>query len=93
MEFEWDEIKAAANIDKHGVSFEEARTVFENPRSAIFEDEAHSQTELREIIIGHSDRNRVLLVSFTERETVIRIISARVATRRERINYEENTFS
>ena len=64
--FEWDEAKALANQQKHGVSFEEAATVFANPLAAIFDDPDHSQDELREIIVGHSDRNRVLIVSFTD---------------------------
>jgi uncharacterized DUF497 family protein len=92
MEFEWNEFKAATNIQKHGVSFEEAQTVFSNPLAVIFDDEAHSSEEQREIIIGHSRNNRLLLVSFTERSKVIRIISARLATRTEREDYEQNAF-
>ena len=88
--FEWDEAKALANQQKHGVSFEEAATVFANPLAAIFDDPDHSQDELREIIVGHSDRNRVSIVSFTERGGAVRIISARAATPRERKAYEEN---
>jgi hypothetical protein len=93
MQFEWDPDKAASNLNKHGVRFEEATTVFANPLALIFEDEEHSQDELREIIIGHSERNRLLLVSFTERQSSLRIISARVATRQERDDYEQNAFS
>ena len=74
--FEWDETKAEANQKKHGVSFEEAATVFASPLAAIFDDQDHSQDEVREIIVGHSDRNRVLIVSFTERGPAVRIISA-----------------
>lgn len=93
MEFEWDESKAATNFKKHGVSFEEAKTVFDNPLAVIFDDQTHSSiNEQREIIIGHSRQNRLLLVSFTERSNNIRIISARLATRREREDYERNTF-
>ena len=92
MEFEWDEAKAAANLKKHGVGFEEAKTVFDNPLAVIFDDEAHSVDEQREIIIGHSQQNRLLLVSFTDRPNTIRIISARLATRKEREDYEENAF-
>ncbi|NJN91098.1 MAG: BrnT family toxin [Leptolyngbyaceae cyanobacterium SL_5_14] len=92
MEFEWGESKAAANLKKHGVSFEEAATVFDNVLAVIFDDEAHSEGERREIIIGHSQNNRLLLISFTERSNVIRIISARLATRRERKDYEQNAF-
>jgi hypothetical protein len=87
--FTWDLVKAANNITKHGVSFEEAQTVFDDPFAVIFDDEAHSAQELREIIIGHSTRNRLLLVSFTERANTIRIISARRATHREERDYEK----
>lgn len=89
MEFEWDETKAAINLKKHGVNFQEATTVFENPLAIIFDDEEHSIDENREIIIGHSRNNRLLLVSYPERPNAIRIISARLATRREREDYEE----
>ena len=89
MNFEWDEAKADSNLQKHGVSFEEARTVFENPLAVIFDDVSHSESEDREIIIGHSSQNRLLLVCFTERASAVRIISARTATRRERTDYEE----
>ncbi len=89
MKCEWDNAKAIANLRKHGVSFEEAQTVFDNPLAVIFDDEAHSFDELREIIIGHSQRNRLLIISFTERSTNIRIISARIATRTEREKYEQ----
>jgi uncharacterized protein len=92
MEFEWDESKAKANLQKHGVSIEEAQTVFDNSLAVIFDDEAHSVDEKREIIIGHSRNNRLLLISFTERPNAIRIISARLATRREREDYEQNAF-
>jgi hypothetical protein len=92
MEFEWDETKATVNLKKHGVSFEEAKTVFDNPLALIFEDEAHSIGEQREIIIGHSRPNRLILVCFTERSNAIRIISARLATPIEREDYEQNTF-
>jgi uncharacterized DUF497 family protein len=90
MEFEWDEGKAASNNKKHGVTFEEAATVFGDPLAAIFDDEAHSKDEQREIIVGYSDKNRLLLVSFTERGDRIRIISARRATKQERKGHEEN---
>jgi uncharacterized protein len=92
MEFEWDQSKAASNVKKHGVSFEEAKTVFDNPLAAIFDDEAHSVGEQREIIIGHSQRNRLLLIAFTERSGNVRIISARLATRQEREDYEQNAL-
>jgi len=91
VQFEWDQRKAASNLRKHGISFNEAITVFRDQLAAIFDDEAHSATEHREIIIGHSTRGRLLLVCFTEKtENVVRIISARLATRREREDYEEN---
>jgi len=92
MKFEWDESKADANLKKHGVSFEEAKTVFDNPMAIIFDDEAHSIDEQREIIIGHYRENRLLLVSFTERSISVRIISARLVTRKEREDYEQNAF-
>ena len=88
MEFEWDEDKAVSNELKHNVSFEEARTVFTNPLAVIFDDEEHSDDEAREITIGHSQKNRLLLVNFTERSNIIRIINARRATRNERKEYE-----
>jgi uncharacterized DUF497 family protein len=89
LEFEWDEDKAAANQKKHRVTFEEAATVFSDPLAAIFDDEVHSEDEQREIIIGHSAENQLLLVCFTERVGAIRIISARRATKRECRDYEE----
>ena len=89
--FTWDEEKAAANHKKHDVSFEEAQTVFGDPLAVIFDDEAHSDSGPREIIIGHSVRNRLLLVCFVERDDGIRVISARKATARERSDYEEGT--
>lgn len=92
MEFEWDQLKAIANLKKHGVSFEEAKTVFDNPLAVIFDDEAHSKDESREIIMGHSQQSRLLLVAFTERSNNIRIISARLVTRKEREDYEQNAL-
>jgi uncharacterized protein len=90
LEFEWDKDKAASNQKKHRISFDEAATVFTDPLAAIFDDEVHSQEERREVIVGHSAKNRILLVSFTERAGAIRIISARQATKKERRDYEEN---
>jgi uncharacterized protein len=92
MEFEWDQAKAAINLKKHGVSFEEAKTVFDNSLAVIFDDEAHSIDEQREIIIGHSRQNRLLLIAFIERSGNVRIISARLATRQEREDYEQNAL-
>ena len=91
--FEWNSRKAASNLRRHGVSFEETSTVFSDPLARIFDDEDHSSRERREIIVGHSVRNRLLLVSFVERGDVIRIISARKATRNERKDYEEGVKS
>lgn len=92
MKFEWDESKKRSNLEKHGISFEEAQTIFENPLAAIFDDPQHSIGEIREIIIGHSSQNQLLLVSFPERCGVIRLISARLATRKESEDYEQNRF-
>jgi len=91
LRFEWERDKAASNLEKHGVSFDEASTVFDDPLARIFDDEDHSLDERREIIVGHSILNHMLVVSFVERaEDVIRIISVRKATRREHSDYEEN---
>jgi len=93
MHFEWDPRKAAINVHKHQVSFDEALTVFNKPLARIHDDEDHSIDEQREIIIGYSVLNRLLVVCFTERaENVIRIFSARLATPTERGEYEEYTF-
>mgnify|MGYP003382804393 CR=1 FL=1 len=92
--FEWDSRKAATNIRKHSVSFDEASTVFDDPVAAIFDDETHSNSEVRELIIGHSITGRLLLVSFTERPgEMLRLISARVATKKERQDYEDSLNS
>jgi len=91
LQFEWDKKKAAANLKKHKVSLDEATTVFDDPLAYIFDDEDHSEDERREIIIGHSILQRLLLVSFIERvEDLLRILSARLATKREQKDYEEN---
>ena len=76
-------------IKRHGISSEEAVGVFGDPLARIFDDEDFAVGERREITIGHSTRNRLLLICFIEREDVIRIISARKATRNERKDYEE----
>ena len=88
MNFEWDENKAAANRSKHGVSFEEAKTVFDDRLYVDFYDPDHSDEEDRYIIIGSSRRGRLLIVSYTERGDAIRLISAREVTRGEREVYE-----
>ncbi|MCW6049438.1 BrnT family toxin [Lyngbya sp. CCAP 1446/10] len=89
MNCEWDEHKAAANRSKHGVSFEEAKTVFDDRLYVDFYDPDHSDEEDRYIIIGASRRGRLLIVSYTERGDAIRLISAREVTRGEREVYEE----
>ena len=78
-------------IRKHGVGFEEALTVFADPLARIFDDPDHSVEERRELVVGHSTGQRLLIVSFTERGTRTRIIGAREATTRERTEYEQNT--
>jgi uncharacterized protein len=88
--FAWDPKKAASNLKRHGVSFEEATSVFANPLARIFDDEDHPVEERREIIVGHSAQDRLLVICFTEREDAIRIISARKATKNERKDYEES---
>jgi uncharacterized protein len=93
LQFEWDSKKARANQAKHGVSFEEAITVFADPLARIFEDAEHSVREQREIIIGRSARQVLILVSFVEVHGRVRIISARKATSTERKDYEENVGS
>ncbi len=91
MKFQWDPAKATSNVRKHGVSFDEAVTVFKDPLALIFDDTEHSEVEAREIIIGMSTLSRMLLVCFVERhEDTVRIISARPATRTEKKDYEEN---
>ncbi len=90
LSFEWDETKAKSNLAKHAVSFEEAATVFGDPLSVTIPDPAHSQVESRSVILGHFHNQKLLVVVHTDRGDNIRIISARSATRRERINYEEN---
>ena len=87
--FEWDDVKARGNLKKHNVGFEEAATVFGDPLSLTIEDPRHSSWENRFVIIGRSHTGRTLVVVHAERGDYIRIISARVATRRERRQYEE----
>jgi uncharacterized protein len=89
MEFEWNEDKARVNLLKHGISFEEARLVFDDPFFVDFHDPDHSDDEERYIIIGESRPNRLLVVSYTERGNKVRLISAREATRNEKETYEE----
>lgn len=89
MRFDWDENKAVSNLSKHGVSFEESKTVFEDPLYVDFYDPAHSDEEARYLIVGESSQRRLLIASYTERGNLIRLISAREVTRTERKVYEE----
>lgn len=92
MDFEWDEVKNQINQAKHGVSFEEAKTVFYDEQALLEYDELHSEHEDRFRILGCSDRGNVLLVvhCLRENETIIRIISSRKATTTERAGYERS---
>ena len=90
MDFEWDSAKAAANVRKHGVSFEEAVSALRDELAATARDLEHSVAEFRFITFGISAHGRFLAVSHTERGNRIRIISARLATRTERKIYEES---
>jgi uncharacterized DUF497 family protein len=88
MKFEWDPAKAAANLRKHDLSFEEAAKAFEDELSATFPDPEHSLGEARFITYGLGPDGTLLVVSHTERGGTIRLVSARVATRKERRRYE-----
>ncbi len=92
MEYEWDEEKAELNRKKHGVGFDEAATVFEDLFYVDFYDPKHSIQEHRFLIVGESNQQRLLMVSFAERGDKIRIISARELTSQERKNYEHGKF-
>jgi uncharacterized DUF497 family protein len=89
LTFTWDRRKASANLTKHGVSFEEAVTAFEDPLSLTIPDPEHSETESRYVLLGPSHQNRLVAVVHTESGDIIRVVSARMATRRERRDYEE----
>lgn len=91
MEFEWNLDKAALNLEKHSVSFQEAATVFDDPLSVTFPDPDHSLGESRYVIIGVSRFGQLLVVAHTDRGKNVRIISARKATRQERRFYEEGS--
>lgn len=91
MVFTWDPAKAAANLKKHHIDFREAATVFDDLLSTTFQDADHSTSERRFLIIGASAHGHVLVVAYTEQAETVRIISARPATRRERIFYEEDS--
>ena len=88
--FEWDTEKAKKNIKVHGVSFDEASTVFKDNLSLTIYDPLHSEEEDRLILIGNSCKNRLLVIVHMERGDKIRIITARKATKKEREQYEEN---
>ena len=92
MEFEWDEAKAKVNEQKHGIDFTDAMTVFADPLSLTGNDPDHSADEDRYITMGTSLEGRLLVVSHTDREDRVRIISAREASRRERRDYEDGNF-
>ncbi|CCI01963.1 BrnT family toxin [Microcystis aeruginosa] len=89
MEFDWDKNKAERNLSKHEVSFEEAKTVFDDPLYVDFYDLDHSEDEDRYLLVGQSNRGRLLIVSYTERGNLIRLISAREVTKTERETYEQ----
>ncbi len=89
MELEWDPNKAAGNVLKHGVSFEEGATVFGDPLAITFMDPDHSEVEDRFLTFGRSHEGRLIVVSHTDRGRSVRLISARLATRRERRIHEE----
>lgn len=89
FKFEWDDSKADINLKKHLISFDEAKTVFYDDFARTFDDIEHSLGEEREIIFGYSNKSKLLIVSFTQRNDIIRIISARKVTKNERKLYEE----
>lgn len=93
MRFEWDRQKAVVNIRKHGVTFEEAVTVFYTPLATTFSDPDHSIGELRLVTFGYSAQERLLVVSHSEQGDVVRLISARRATAHERKRYERHNRS
>jgi hypothetical protein len=90
MRFEWDPRKAERNLKRRRISFAEASTVFYDPLAKTIADPDHSATENRELTMGQSHAGRLLIVSHTQRQDRIRIISARLPTRRERRQYEED---
>lgn len=89
MNYDWDRAKAARNLRKHGVTFEEAGSVFGDPLAYTFPDPDHSQGEERQLTFGLSINRRILAVSHIEHRKGIRIISAREATAHERKTYQE----
>jgi len=89
MRFEWDPKKAATNLKKHGVTFQEAATVFGDHLAITFQDPDHSREEERQMTFGLSIQKRLIVVAHTERKDRTRIISARLMDRKERVIYEE----
>ena len=89
MKFEWDPVKARSNLRKHKVSFQEAATALKDPLTATGCDPDHSVGEERFVTLGVSERGRLLVVAHSEKDDILRIISARVATKEERKIYEE----
>jgi len=92
MDFEWDDAKADTNLRKHGVSFSEAMTIFGDALSITGYDPRHADDEDRFLTMGSSVAEQLLVVSHTDRGGNVRIVSARVATRRERKDYEDGNF-
>ncbi len=90
MRFEWDPEKARRNVAKHGVAFEEAATAFGDPLSLTILDPDHSEEEDRFILLGQTYTGRLVVIMHTDRGENIRVISARLATRRERKAYEND---
>jgi uncharacterized DUF497 family protein len=89
MQFEWDRDKAASNLEKHGVSFEEASSAFGDPLSITILDPNHSDDETRFVLVGTAASGRLIVVVHTDRDDSVRVISARLATRSERQSYEQ----
>jgi len=89
LQFEWDEDKAARNLGKHGVSFEEAASAFGDPLSLTIPDPEHSEGEERCVLLGVTQHHRLVVVAHTEQADIVRVISARLATPAERREYEE----
>jgi len=88
--FEWDKVKARTNLEKHGITFDEASTAFEDPLSLTIPDPLHSENENRFVLIGYAYRGSLIVVVHTERGDSVRIISARHATRKEKKRHENN---
>ena len=89
MNFEWESEKAAENLERHGIAFEEAATAFGDPLSITIGDPDHSEAEDRFILLGMTFRGRLVVVVHTDRGENVRLISARIPTRRERQSYEQ----